>query len=59
MRLVEVKAMTQESALTREEIEALDDQFETLGFEPEPGSDDVDARFDVRAVRAQQPEDRS
>jgi hypothetical protein len=51
--------MTQESALTREEIEALDDDEGTLGFEPPKDRQDSDARFDQREVRTQQPEDRS
>ena len=51
--------MTQESALTREEIEALDEEPATLGFEPDAERDDPDARFDARAIRVQQPEDRS
>jgi hypothetical protein len=55
----EVETMTQESALTREEIEALDDEIGTLGFEPAPERDDPDARLDALAIRTQQPEDRS
>ena len=51
--------MTQESALTREEIEALDREEGTLGFEPPAESDDDVPEFDQRAVRSQQPEDRS
>ena len=55
----EVETMTQESALSREEIEALDDEIGRLGFESDAVRDDPDARLDARAVRAQQPEDRS
>jgi hypothetical protein len=51
--------MTQESALTRDEIEALDDEAGTLGFEPPKAQDDPDARLDEREIRTQQPEDRS
>ena len=51
--------MTQESALTRDEIEALDDEVGTLGFEPPASSDHQDALLDQREVRTQQPEDRS
>jgi hypothetical protein len=52
--------MTQESALTREEIEALDQEEGTLGFEPPADAEAGDLPgFDQRAVRTQQPEDRS
>jgi hypothetical protein len=52
--------MTQESALTREEIEAIDREEGTLGFEPPADSDTGDVPgFDQRAVRSSQPEDRS
>ena len=51
--------MTQESALSREEIEALDAESPTLGLEPDEVRDDPDARHDARAIRVQQPEDRS
>ena len=52
--------MTQESALTRDEIEALDEEGSgTLGFEPAADNDDAVPQFDQRAVRTQQPEDRS
>ena len=51
--------MTQESALTREEIEALDEEFAMLGFEPDAEREDVEARLDAWAIRLQQPEDRS
>lgn len=51
--------MTQESALTREEIEALDREEGTLGFEPPAGAGDDVPQFDQRAVRTRQPEDRS
>jgi hypothetical protein len=59
LKRVEVEAMTQESALTREEIEALDDEQGTLGFEPPKDQQDADAHLDQREVRTQQPEDRS
>ena len=55
----EVETMTQESALTREEIEALDEEFAMLGFEPDAEREDVEARLDAWAIRLQQPEDRS
>jgi hypothetical protein len=56
----EVGAMTQESALTREEIEALDDGSEALGYEPPADSRANDGPgFDALAVQSQQPEDRS
>ena len=58
-RSVEVEAMSEESALTREEIAAIDDEEGTLGFEPPADNDDEVPQFDERAVRAQQPEDRS
>jgi hypothetical protein len=56
---MEVGAMTQESALTREEIEAIDSEEGTLGFEPPADNADDVPQFDQRAVRTQQPEDRS
>ena len=51
--------MTQESALTRDEIEALDREEGTLGYEPPADHADDVPEFDQRAVRTQQPEDRS
>ncbi len=51
--------MTQESALTREEIEALDDESETLGFEPVRARQDVDPELDQQRVRAREPEAKS
>jgi hypothetical protein len=51
--------MTQESALTRDEIEAIDREEGTLGFEPPADKDDDVPQFDQRAVRSQHPEDRS
>ena len=51
--------MTQESALSREEIEAIDREEGTLGFEPPSDNEDTLPQFDQRAVRSSQPEDRS
>ena len=57
--MVEVVTMTQESALTREEIEAIDREEGTLGFEPPADNEDSVPQFDQRSVRSSQPEDRS
>jgi hypothetical protein len=51
--------MTQESALTREEIEALDQDLDTLGFEPGQVRQDIDPELDQQRVRAHEPEARS
>ena len=51
--------MTQESGLTREEIEALDESTGTLGYEPPKERSEPEAQLDQREVVTQQPEDRS
>jgi hypothetical protein len=56
---LEVTTMTQESALTREEIEALDRDLDTLGFDPGQPRQDSDQELDQQRVRAREPEARS
>ena len=50
--------MTQESALTREEIEAIDREEGTLGFEPSPDNNEAVPQWVQHDGREHQPEDR-
>jgi hypothetical protein len=51
--------MTQESALTREEIEAVDEGFSTSSRKPPANQEERDAARELQAVRSQEPEAKS
>jgi hypothetical protein len=54
---VEAKYMTEESGLTREEIEALDDEL--VAREDEPSGAEAEVGAELLSVRSQEPEAKS
>jgi len=56
---MEVTAMTQESALTSEEIEAMDEDLGTPGRTTTATRPDAEAAAEQVAVRSQEPEAKS
>jgi hypothetical protein len=51
--------MTQESALTREEIEAMDRDIGTPGQQPAPSREETETGREQMAVRSEEPEAKS